>query len=644
MKKISLLLVSVMVTMLCMAANPVIYVAQGGSGEGTSWSDPMGSIQQAVDSAYARSLSSAQYTEVWIKAGTYPLSEMITLKDSVAIHGGFAGIEASKEERQKASSRPWDYQYRTVLDGQHVSKQLKNIQVADTIVEIEGIEFANGQGTDDSPVRLTTGAYLHNCIIRDAYSNVSGGAGVQVYRGAHIDGCLFQNNRQEDYENGGGGLFVNTSHDGYTAIVENCEFVGNRSNIRGAAMGVQGHSRITVRNCRIYDNTAIDSDGQLKSGAAIYDNSSFQAVIANNLIYNNTGGTAVYFKGLMLANNTVVKNVGNIYIAAANTNTQIVNNIVWGNWNDVEGTIATGISGVAADLKASNNATYLALTSDKGWITNDNILFSSNRTNWKMEEYERGVGSGPMFDSVPSFYGALPLEMELAEKEVYRAMIKDIAFDLTSGSPCLNTGLSVELVTMEINTWRDDDGNRHNDTTYTYEYPAAYDYLQLPRPQGQAYDMGAMELPYHSVELAYDASKVTIMDEEANPLASGTVLSGVKGQKVMIYIFSNDEQPFTVKAIYADKTEEDLTSQVTEDGLLTLVLTRTMVLKIRFEGEEEEEEEEEKEEEEEAIENVVWNGPYRIYTLYGLEMQPGNLPAGMYILTNGSQTQKVLIQ
>ena len=630
MKKISLLLVSVMVTMLSMVANPVIYVAPGGSGEGTSWSDPMGNIQQAVDSAYARREIS-EYNEVWIKAGTYPLSEMITLQDSVAIHGGFAGTESSKEERLKASSRPWDYQYRTVLDGQHSSKQLKTVQIADTIVEIEGIEFANGQGTDDSPVRLTTGAYLHNCIIRDAYSNVSGGAGVQVYRGAHIDGCLFQNNRQEDYANGGGGLFVNTSDAGSPAIVENCEFVGNSSNIRGAAMGVQGGSRITVRNCRIYDNTCIGADGQLKSGAAIYDNSSYQALITNNLIYNNTGATAVYFKGLMLANNTMVKNIGNIHIAAANTNTHIVNNIVWGNWSDLEGTIATGISGVAADLKAANNGTYLPLPSDKGWITNDNIQFSSNSSNWKIEEYEQGVGSGPMFDSVPSFYGALPLEMELAEKEAYRATIKDMAFNLTTGSPCLNTGLSVELVTMEINTWRDEEGNRHKDTIYTYEYPAAHDYLLLPRPQGQAYDMGAVELPYLSVELSYDASKGSIMDEEANILASGTVISGVKGQKVMIYIFSNSEQPFSIKAVYADETEEDLTNRVTEDGLLTLTLTQTMVLQISFEKEE-------------AIENVVWNGPYRIYTLYGLEMQPGNLPAGIYILTNGSQTQKVLIQ
>ena len=618
-----------MVTMLCMATNPVIYVAPDGSGEGTSWSDPMGNIQQAVDSAYARRVSS-DYTEVWIKTGTYPLSEMIVLQDSVAIYGGFAGTEASKEERQKASSLPWDYQYRTILDGQHLSKQLKTVQIADTIVEIEGIEFANGQGTDDSPIRLTTGAYLHNCIIRDAYTNVAGGAGVQVYRGAHIDGCLFQNNRQEDHVNGGGGLFVNTSDAGYPAIVENCEFMGNRSNIRGAAMGVQGGSRVTVRNCRIYDNTSIGADG-LKPGAAIYDNSSYQAVITNNLIYNNTGANAVYFKGLMLANNTVVKNIGNIHIAAANTNTQIVNNIVWCDWIDMEGTIATGISGVAADLKVFNNATYLPLPSDKGWIVNDNIQFSSNSSNWKIEEYEQGVGSGPMFDSVPTFYGALPIEMAAAEKESYRAMLNGLEYNLTTGSPCLNAGQSVELVTTEIKTWRDEEGNRHKDTIYTYEYPAAFDYLQLPRPQGPAYDMGAVELPYHSVELEYDNSKGTVMDEEANMLVSGTVLSGVKGQKVMIYIFANSEQPFTVKAAYADETEEDLTNRVTEDGLLTLTLTQTMVLHISFEKEE-------------AIEDVVREGVYRIYTLYGLEMQPGNLPAGIYILTNGSQTQKVLIQ
>ena len=182
MKRFSVLIATVMAAMI-VTANPVIYVAPGGNGEGTSWADPMGNIQQALDSAYA----SREYTEVWVKAGTYPLETMITLQDSVALYGGFAGTESDKSEREKASALPWDYLHRTVLDGQNRSKQFKTVQVADTVVEIEGIEFANGKGTDnDAPIRLTTGAYLHNCIIRDAFNNVSGGGGVQVYRGAHM--------------------------------------------------------------------------------------------------------------------------------------------------------------------------------------------------------------------------------------------------------------------------------------------------------------------------------------------------------------------------------------------------------------------------------------------------------------------------
>ena len=628
MKRLSLLIVTIMAAMMYVTANPVIYVALGGNGEGTSWTDPMGNIQQALDSAYAR----REYTEVWVKEGTYPLEAMITLQDSVALYGGFAGTESDKEEREKASSLPWDYRHRTVLDGQNRSKQIKTVQVADTIVEIEGIEFANGRGTDnDAPIRLTTGAYLHNCIIRDAFNNVSGGGGVQVYRGAHIDGCLFRNNRQETDANGGGGLFLNTSSEGYTALIENCEFVGNRSTIRGAAMGVQGYSRVTVRNCRIYDNTAMGTDGELKQGAAIYDNSAYQTIITNNLIYNNTGSNFLYFKGLMCANNTMVKNIGNMYIAAANGSTQIVNNIAWSNWQDPEGMVATGIAGVMAELTASNNGTYLPLPSDKGWIRENNIEFSSNNTNWKMTEYEIGVGSGPMFDSVPVFYGALPVDMTSSEKEEWRSMLKNMEFNLTTGSPCLNAGQTVELVTMTIETHRDEEGHRIKDTIYTYEYPAEQDYIHLARPQGPAYDMGAVELPYCSIELSYDGTKGTVMDEEANTLASGTMLNGAKGQKLVIYIFSNGEQPFTAKAVYADKTEEDITSLVTEDGLLALTLTKTMVLRIDFDNDE-------------AIDNVTWNGVSHIYTLQGMEIQSNNLPAGVYIMTDGKHTRKVFIR
>lgn len=627
MKRFSVLIATVMAAMI-VTANPVIYVAPGGNGEGTSWADPMGNIQQALDSAYA----SREYTEVWVKAGTYPLETMITLQDSVALYGGFVGTESDKSEREKASALPWDYLHRTVLDGQNRSKQLKTVQVADTVVEIEGIEFANGKGTDnDAPIRLTTGAYLHNCIIRDAFNNVSGGGGVQVYRGAHIDGCLFMNNRQESDANGGGGLFLNTSSEGYTAMIENCEFVGNRSTIRGAAMGVQGYSRVTVRNCRIYDNTAMGTDGELKPGAAIYDNSAYQTIITNNLIYNNTGSNFLYFKGLMCANNTMVKNIGNMYIAAANGSTKVVNNIVWSNWQDPEGTVATGIAGVMAELTASNNGTYLPLPADKGWIRENNIEFSSNNTNWKMAEYETGIGSGPMFDSVPLFYGALPVEMTSSEKEEWRGMLKDMEYNLTTGSPCLNAGQTAELVTMTIETYRDEEGNRIKDTIYTYEYPAEEDYIHMARPQGPAYDMGAVELPYYNIELSYDAAKGTVMDEEANVLASGTVLNGAKGQKLTVYIFSNAEQPFTVKAVYADETEEDITSLVTEDGLLALTLKQTMVLRVDFDNNE-------------AIDNVTWDGVCRIYTIQGWEMQPGDLPAGIYIMTNGKDTRKVLIR
>ena len=60
----------------------VYYVAPGGTGDGSSWSNPLGSIKTAYDKEDA--------TEVRVKTGTYSF-EAITLKSGVHLLGGYTG-------------------------------------------------------------------------------------------------------------------------------------------------------------------------------------------------------------------------------------------------------------------------------------------------------------------------------------------------------------------------------------------------------------------------------------------------------------------------------------------------------------------------------------------------------------------------
>lgn len=209
--------------------------------------------------------------------------------------------------------------------------------------------------------------------------------------GGAIRYSLIENNSQSTNSNGGGGIFSNPPA-GYKSYIEHCTIRNNSSTIRGAGIGVQGAEMTFISSCKIYNNTAIDGTNN-KPGAGIYSNSANNTV-TNCLIYNNSGGTAVYYNGGNLYNNTIVKNVGGLYLAGNAIKAN--NNIVWGCATDATGTTATSITGVANNSwEVKNNATYNPVPSDKNWLTDVNIQFSSNATNGDVAEPAAGtVGSG----------------------------------------------------------------------------------------------------------------------------------------------------------------------------------------------------------------------------------------------------------
>ena len=89
------------------ASGATYYVVPGGAGSknGTSWANAYADVQTAIDSAY-----NAGGGEVWIAKGTYKHGSAMTMKNNVAIFGGFAGTETSKEERVAGNN--------TILDGE----------------------------------------------------------------------------------------------------------------------------------------------------------------------------------------------------------------------------------------------------------------------------------------------------------------------------------------------------------------------------------------------------------------------------------------------------------------------------------------------------------------------------------------------
>jgi hypothetical protein len=93
------------------------------------------SIQAAIDSAQSGD-------EVWVSGGTY--AESITLRSGIGVYGGFAGSEASREERDWVVNP-------TVLDSTSCigGKQAQHVVTMDrvTSVTLDGFTVKGGNST-----------------------------------------------------------------------------------------------------------------------------------------------------------------------------------------------------------------------------------------------------------------------------------------------------------------------------------------------------------------------------------------------------------------------------------------------------------------------------------------------------------------
>ncbi len=80
------------------AAAGVVYVRWNAAGtpDGKSWDTAYRKVQDGVNSA-------SSGDEVWVAAGVY--TENITIKDGVAVYGGFSGTETSREHRDWHANR-----------------------------------------------------------------------------------------------------------------------------------------------------------------------------------------------------------------------------------------------------------------------------------------------------------------------------------------------------------------------------------------------------------------------------------------------------------------------------------------------------------------------------------------------------------
>jgi len=313
---------------------------------GKDWPNAFRSITKATQVA-------PEGTRIHVKAGTYSWLE--TFPITVRRYG------------LQLIGAGWNS---TIIDANQTNSVMKLYD--HSFGRIEGLRIQEGR-VDDS-VNAGGGIYVgysHNtviksCIVSNNYCGIHGGGIYVGYSsGILIDSCVAANNIVDvyprDWKIYGGGIYLYSSY----GAVSNCMVSGNfMKNTRhgwslvqtyGGGIGMSFGAWTVVRTV-INNNTCRDyqADWWGFSGGGVFVSDAGNHTLKNSLVRNNTvisynrsatghgiaaGSSYIAFSGVLnIENCNVLYNSGE-GISRTNGSINVTNSIVWGNGNDIDGTV-----------------------------------------------------------------------------------------------------------------------------------------------------------------------------------------------------------------------------------------------------------------------------------------------------------------
>ncbi|SFF36020.1 choice-of-anchor Q domain-containing protein [Spirosoma endophyticum] len=269
---------------------PIRYVRQNGTGDGTSWANAAGDLQGQIN------LQGVE--QVWVAQGSYTpgadRSLHFSLKNGVSILGGFpaAGTPALTD-RNPAS-------YPTVLSGEigqpgdqtdnsyqvlvNTNSELNGTAILDGVLITGGYGYANGGG-----VRIENGSpRLVNCLIT-GNSAYQGGGLYTAYSSLTLVNCTISGNTA-DY---GGGLYTSRG----TVVMINGLISSNTATVDGGGLFTNNNGDISLLNCSLSGNTAV-------RGGALLNQTSNPSLV-NSIVFSNGGGNT--FATSINSNNFIIR-------------------------------------------------------------------------------------------------------------------------------------------------------------------------------------------------------------------------------------------------------------------------------------------------------------------------------------------------
>lgn len=233
-------------------ANGIIYVKEGGTGNGSSWANATGNLQNAIDAASVQ--------QVWVAKGTYQPASGVSfvMKPGVAIYGGFP----DNNNNASMAQRNWST-YLTKLQG-NGNSVVQNLNNALTSADIlDGFTISGGSDGGGIATVKSSPSYV-NLVITG--NSATAGGGMYIASSApHLTNVLISGN-SAIY---GGGMYNNSS-----AILTNVTISGNTAYHSNTSEWINPANAATpvIRNSIIYGNGV---DGQLTD-------------VQNSLVQNQT--------------------------------------------------------------------------------------------------------------------------------------------------------------------------------------------------------------------------------------------------------------------------------------------------------------------------------------------------------------------
>lgn len=283
-----------------------IYVSQNATGSGSSWSDALGSLTEALSLA-------KEGDQIWVSKGTYTPSDSdrsksFVIPNGVKVYGGFVGNEISLSQRRVQenittlsgeigksgiSDNSFTIVYfervnnETTLDGFSITAGNANGELEEgNPSRCGGAIYINGENSVSSPLiancSLTSnfgrdGAAVYNngrngvsepifinCIFSNNEAGLDGGA---VYNDGRQSGKsipTFTNCRFERNMGTYGGAICNATESGIcNLIMNNCSFIENAAYLRGGAVfSLNGDEKcfLEMSDCQFQNNFPDDQN------------------------------------------------------------------------------------------------------------------------------------------------------------------------------------------------------------------------------------------------------------------------------------------------------------------------------------------------------------------------------------------------